>query len=309
MNEAKWGSSLESNRAAGTRLELLLFQLESPHLYGINVFKVQEVIPYQQLTRLAGAHPLVSGIATLRGVTMSIIDLSRAIGGPPMRNPEQGYIIITEYNRSVHGFLIRRMDRIINTQWDKVQPSPPAAGRNAYVTAITLVDKQIVEILDVEKVLDQVVRAKTEVSEQYSSQIQPGHYEVLVVDDSSVARNQIRRSLEQLGIKCTLATDGRDALKLIERLTKEGEDLSTRFDMIVSDIEMPEIDGYQLTMHLRSDPRFKTVYILLHSSISGVFNVDMVKRTGANKFIQKYHPDDLAKAVLESISAKAASRG
>lgn len=304
MNEAKWGSSLESNRAAGTRLELLLFQLESPHLYGINVFKVQEVIPYQQLTRLAGAHPLVSGIATLRGVTMSIIDLSRAIGGPPMRNPEQGYIIITEYNRSVHGFLIRRMDRIINTQWDKVQPSPPAAGRNAYVTAITLVDKQIVEILDVEKVLDQVVRAKTEVSEQYSSQIQPGHYEVLVVDDSSVARNQIRRSLEQLGIKCTLATDGRDALKLIERLTKEGEDLSTRFDMIVSDIEMPEIDGYQLTMHLRSDPRFKTVYILLHSSISGVFNVDMVKRTGANKFIQKYHPDDLAKAVLESISAK-----
>ncbi len=309
MNEAKWGSSLESNRAAGTRLELLLFQLESPHLYGINVFKVQEVIPYQQLTRLAGAHPLVSGIATLRGVTMSIIDLSRAIGGPPMRNPEQGYIIITEYNRSVHGFLIRRMDRIINTQWDKVQPSPPAAGRNAYVTAITLVDKQIVEILDVEKVLDQVVRAKTEVSEQYSSQIQPGHYEVLVVDDSSVARNQIRRSLEQLGIKCTLATDGRDALKLIERLTKEGEDLSTRFDMIVSDIEMPEIDGYQLTMHLRSDPRFKTVYILLHSSISGVFNVDMVKRTGANKFIQKYHPDDLAKAVLESISAKTASRG
>ncbi|WP_006787568.1 chemotaxis protein CheV [Thiorhodospira sibirica] len=309
MNEAKWGSSLESNRAAGTRLELLLFQLESPHLYGINVFKVQEVIPSQQLTRLAGAHPLVSGIATLRGVTMSIIDLSRAIGGPPMRNPEQGYIIITEYNRSVHGFLIRRMDRIINTQWDKVQPSPPAAGHNAYVTAITLVDKQIVEILDVEKVLDQVVRAKTEVSEQYSSQIQPGHYEVLVVDDSSVARNQIRRSLEQLGIKCTLATDGRDALKLIERLTKEGEDLSTRFDMIVSDIEMPEIDGYQLTMHLRSDPRFKTVYILLHSSISGVFNVDMVKRTGANKFIQKYHPDDLAKAVLESISAKTASRG
>lgn len=305
MNENKWGSSLESNRAAGTRLELLLFQLEGVNLYGINVFKVQEVIPYQQLTRLAGAHPLVSGIANLRGVTMSIMDLSRAIGGPPMRNPESGYIIITEYNRSVHGFLIRRMDRIINTQWDKVQPSPQAAGRNAYVTAITLVDKHIVEILDVEKVLDQVVRAKTEVSEQYSSQMQPGqHYEVLIVDDSSVARNQIRRALEQLGIKCTLAKDGRDAINLIERLTQEGEDLSKRFDMIVSDIEMPEVDGYQLTMHLRSDPRFKTIYILLHSSISGVFNVDMVKRTGANKFIQKYHPDDLAKAVIESIAHK-----
>src|SRR5690606_4368720 len=106
MSNPTRGSILESNRAAGTRLELLLFRLGGRQLYGINVFKVQEVIHFRQLTRMPGANPLVSGIATLRGVTMPILDLSRAIGGVPLKNPEEGIIIITEYNRSVHGFLV-----------------------------------------------------------------------------------------------------------------------------------------------------------------------------------------------------------
>ncbi|MCG5513971.1 chemotaxis protein [Ectothiorhodospira shaposhnikovii] len=301
MADQHWGSSLESNRVAGTRLELLLFQLEGRQLYGINVFKVQEVIPYQPMSRLAGAHPLVKGIATLRGITMPIMDLSLAIGGPALREPEKGNIIITEYNRSVHGFLIRRVDRIINTQWDKVQPPPRGTGRNAYVTAVTLVNDQIVEILDVEKVLDQVVHASTEVSRDLSETVRAQDCKVLVVDDSSVARNQIRASLEQLGVQCSLVTDGKHAMELILRLQADGVDVARYFTMIVSDIEMPEMDGYQLTTRIRQDPRLKDLYILLHSSISGVFNVDMVRRTGANKFIQKYHPDDLAQAVRDRL--------
>lgn len=307
MNTSPWGSSLESNKAAGTRLELLLFQLEGRQLYGINVFKVQEVIPYKKLTRLAGSHPMVSGVATLRGVTMPIMDLSRAIGGPAMKDPENGYIIITEYNRSVHGFLIRRMERIVNTQWDQVQSPPKATGRNAYVTAVTMVDDKIVEILDVEKVLDQVVRASTDVSADLSAQIDAGNRHVLVVDDSTVARNQISRALEQLGIQCTQVPDGQHAIQLLEKMLAEGVDVSEHFTMVVSDIEMPVVDGYQLTTWIRQQPQLKDLYVLLHSSISGVFNVDMVKRTGANKFIQKYHPDDLARAVQERIGGAVAS--
>ncbi|MBK1672956.1 chemotaxis protein CheW [Ectothiorhodospira shaposhnikovii] len=301
MADQHWGSSLESNRVAGTRLELLLFQLEGRQLYGINVFKVQEVIHYQPMSRLAGAHPLVKGIATLRGITMPIMDLSLAIGGPALKEPEKGNIIITEYNRSVHGFLIRRVERIINTQWDKVQPPPRSTGRNAYVTAVTLVNDQIVEILDVEKVLDQVVHASTEVSPALTESVHAEACKVLVVDDSSVARNQIRASLEQLGVQCTLVNDGKHAMDLILRLQAEGVDVARHFTMVVSDIEMPEMDGYQLTTRIRQDPRLRDLYILLHSSISGVFNVDMVRRTGANKFIQKYHPDDLAQAVRERL--------
>ncbi|MCG5515766.1 chemotaxis protein [Ectothiorhodospira sp. 9100] len=299
MAEHHWGSSLESNRVAGSRLELLLFQLQGQQLYGINIFKVQEVIPYQPLSHLAGAHPLVKGIATLRGITMPVMDLSLAIGGPPLKAPEEGYIIITEYNRSVHGFLIRRVERIMNTQWGQVQPPPRATGRNAFVTAITLLDDRIVEILDVEKVLDQVVHASTQVSADLSDGFRAEDCKVLVVDDSTVARNQIRAALEQLGVQCTLVTDGKHAIDLIERMQAEGVDVAREFIMMVSDIEMPEVDGYQLTTRVREDARLKDLYILLHSSISGVFNVDMVRRTGADKFVQKYHPDDLAEAVRE----------
>ncbi|GAB0150423.1 MULTISPECIES: chemotaxis protein CheV [Marichromatium] len=301
MSKNNTGSTLESNQAAGTRLELLLFQLEHKQLFGINVFKVKEVIPYQPLTRPAGAHPLVKGMATLRGITMPIIDLSQAVGGPEMAEPEKGYIIITEYNRSVHGFLIRRVDRIVNTQWDQVQQLPSHLGKNVYVTAVTLIQEELVEILDVEKVLDQVVHVSTDVSKDLSGRIHAENRRVLVVDDSAVARHQIQRALEQLGIECTLLTDGKHAIDLIHQMQQEGIDVAEHFSMVVSDIEMPEMDGYQLTSEIRKDPRLADLYILLHSSISGEFNVDMVKRTGANKFIQKYSPDDLAEAVLERL--------
>lgn len=309
MSEPRGGSTLESNQAAGTRLELLLFRLEGKQLFGINVFKVREVIPYQPLTRPAGAHPLIKGMATLRGVTMPIIDLSQAVGGPPMADPKQGYIIITEYNRSVHGFLIHQVERIVNTQWDQVQQMPSHLGRNIYVTAVTLIQGDLIEILDVEKVLDQVVHVSTEVSGDISQRPHPSGAKVLVVDDSAVARHQIQRALEQLGVDCTLMTDGLEALEEIRRLQSEGVDVARYFSLIISDIEMPEMDGYQFTTEIRKDARLENLYILLHSSLSGQFNIDMVQRTGANKFIQKYSPDDLAEAVLERLGNVSGAHG
>lgn len=298
------GSLVEANRLAGTRLELLLFQLDHPQLYGINVFKVQEVVPWQPLNKVAGRHPLVLGVATLRGRTMPVLDLASAMKLPPLESPDKGQIIITEYNRSVHGFLIRRVDRIIHTQWDQVQQLPKRLGRDTYATAVTLVEGRLVQILDVEKVLDQVVHASTNVSEPLAQQADAKGRRVLVVDDSSVARQQIRRALEQLGIECTLLTDGLQALELIQQMLDDGIDVAEHFLMMISDIEMPVMDGYQLTAKIRSDPRTKGLYILLHSSISGVFNLDMVRRTGANKFIQKYHPDDLARALLDHLAER-----
>jgi two-component system chemotaxis response regulator CheV len=302
MAQTAFGSTVESNRAAGTRLELLVFRLDHPQLYGINVFKVQEVVPWQSLTKMAGSHPLVLGVATLRGRTMPVLDLSLAMKLPALQEPEKGHIIITEYNRSVHGFLIRRVERIIHTKWEQVQQLPAKLGRDTYATAVTLIDKELIQILDVEKVLDQVVHASTDVSAPLTAQKAAAGQRVLVIDDSSVARNQIKRALEQLGIECTLLTDGRQALELIERMIADGIDIAEHFLMVISDIEMPEMDGYELTTHIRANPRTNNIYILLHSSISGVFNLDMVKRTGANSFIQKYHPDDLARAVLDHLA-------
>lgn len=299
MSHSPVGGVLEANRLAGTRLELLLFKLSRRQTYGINVFKVQEVIPYRELTRLPGAHPLVNGIANLRGSTISIMDLSRAIGGAPLPDPESGHIIITEYNRSVHGFLVGSVQRIVNTQWEEVLPRPDAIGKDSFMTAVTVIDGSMVEILDVEKVLDQVVQASTAVSSDLARQADGAPRNVLVVDDSRVARTQIRLALEQIGVSCTTAEDGKEAIDLIRELQGQGIDIEQHFMMVISDIEMPEMDGYMLTTSIRHSLGLNSLYILLHSSISGVFNVDMVQKTGANKFIQKYSADDLAKAVLD----------
>lgn len=294
-------SVLESNRVAGTRLELLLFRLNGPQHFGINVFKVQEIIPFKKLTRLPDSHQLVNGIANLRGITMPILDLSRAIGGPPLADIANSKIVITEYNRSVHGFLVKNVDRIVNTDWEKVMPPPAQSSRESYLTAVTIIDGEMIEILDVEKVLDDIVHASTLVSSELTEHADTQPHRVFVVDDSSVARKQIVRSMEQIGIECMTARDGRDALDQLDAMAKEGIDLGSHFSMIISDIEMPEVDGYMLTTALRQRPDCKELYILLHSSINGEFNVDMVKKTGANQFIQKYNPDDLAKTVLEHL--------
>ncbi|GAB4345740.1 MAG: chemotaxis protein CheV [Gammaproteobacteria bacterium] len=303
------GGVLEANERAGTRLELLLFRLTGQQLFGINVFKVQEVIPCQPITAVPGSHPLVKGIATLRGVTMPIIDLSEAIGGLPLADPENGKIIITEYNRSVHGFLVGSVERIIHTQWEAVQPRPKGSGRQSYTTAVTLVDDEMISILDVEKVLDEVVHASTRVSEELISRRDGVPRRVFVVDDSSTARKQVTNALEQLGIECTTAADGKKALEQLERMLADGVDVASEFLMIISDIEMPEMDGYMLTSAVRTHPKLGEIYILLHSSISGEFNIKMVEKTGANRFIQKYSADDLAQAVLHRIDELNSAEG
>lgn len=292
---------LEANRLAGTRLELLLFKLNGRQQFGINVFKVQEIIPQSDITKLPGTHPLVQGIATLRGITMPILDLSQAVGGPPLRDLEHSNIIITEYNRSVHGFIVGQVERIVNTDWENVLPRPGGIGKNSFVNAITLIDGDMIEILDVEKVLDQVVNANTSVSSDITDRRDGKRHQVLVVDDSNVARKQITRALEQIGVDCIAMEDGKSALELIDALVADGVDVSSHFAMVVSDIEMPEMDGYMFTTALRKNPATESLYILLHSSISGEFNIDMVEKTGANGFIQKYDANDLAQRVLDHL--------
>ncbi len=290
---------LRTQMAGTNRLELLMFRLTGRQLFGINVFKVQEVIQCPPLTHLPQSNPLVKGIANMRGKTIPIMDLSMAIGRSPLGDPLNSYIIITEYNRTVQGFLVGSVDRIVNMQWKDILPPPKGAGRGAYLTAVTNVDNELVEIIDVEKVLDQVVHINTDVSnellENSVNTTQMRH--VLVADDSSVARNQIKRALDQVGLEATMVKDGKEALSLLDKWAKEGP-INNRVSMVLSDIEMPEMDGYTLTAEIRRNADLKGLYVILHSSLSGVFNNAMVERVGANVFVPKFHPDDLVKAVL-----------
>lgn len=307
---------LRTQLAGHNRLELLLFRLDSNQLFGINVFKVQEVIQCPPLTQVPDSHPVVSGITNMRGRTITVMDLGKAIGVSGVAVPEDNFVVVTEYNQHVQGFLVGGVDRIVNMNWGDILPPPKGIGNDNYLTAVTRVDGELVEIIDVEKVLSEVVGWAEEVSQEFVQQStgDEGGYQpvVLVADDSSVARNQIKRTLDQLGVECVLAKDGRQALDQLRQWADDEQTiaLNDRLFMVISDIEMPEMDGYTFTTEVRKDPRLSELHILLHTSLSGVFNKAMVEKVGANDFIAKFQPDELAKTVLARLkywrSARAA---
>ena len=139
------------------RLELLLFSLPGrSQRFGINVFKVREVLQCPRLTVMPKIHRYVRGVAHIRGQTISVIDLSMAIGGRAVDNLDNSFVIIAEYNRSVQGFLVEGVEKIINMDWSKILPPPQGMGKINYLTAVTQVDDKLVEILDVEKILDEI---------------------------------------------------------------------------------------------------------------------------------------------------------
>ena len=253
------------------RLELLLFRLCGSQIFGINVFKVREVMQCPSLTHLPKSHPSVCGVASIRGKTLSVIDLSLAIGGPSLNDASHCFVIVTEYNRSVQGLLVQGVERIINMKWESVLPPPKGAGPDNYLTAVTQVGDQMIEILDVEKVFSEIIHCFEDVSSSVvdmalENTVQP---HILVVDDSSVARNQIKRTLDQINVSYTLAMDGREALEILKTWVKNKDPLLQRLNMVISDIEMPMMDGYTLTTEIRKNEHLKDIYILLHSSLSG----------------------------------------
>ncbi|MBA6264320.1 MAG: chemotaxis protein [Colwellia sp.] len=283
------------------RLELLLFRLIGSQRFGINVFKVREVMPCPRLTLLPGQDSFIKGVAHIRGQTISVIDLSKSTGGPEIIPDENSFVIIAEYNRSVQGFLVGGVERIVTLSWKDIMPPPEGTGKSSYLTAVTEIDKKMVSILDVEKILNEISPISTELSEDVADATvgeSLGERVIMIADDSTVARNQVKRALEPLGLNMLLAKNGQDALDQLLVLEAECKvSITEKVALLISDIEMPEMDGYTLTAEIKNNDRLKAMPVILHTSLSGVFNNAMVAKVGAEDFIPKFHPDELATAV------------
>ncbi|MDP5055346.1 chemotaxis signal transduction protein CheV [Marinomonas hwangdonensis] len=286
------------------RLELLMFRLGRMQMFAINVFKVQEVVMLPKLNLMPHRHPSVAGVTHFRGRTVPVIDLSEAIGMKPIDRSQPCNLIVTEYNNTVQGFMVGEVDRIINMNWNEILPPPDGTGRQHYLTAITRVNDRIVEIIDVEKVLAEISPYDSTVSDDIIDkdllQLAKG-LEVLVVDDSSVGLAQCRSTLDYLGITVHTATDGKRGLEKLKKWAADGEVVPEKLLMMITDAEMPEMDGYRLTREVREDPRLKDLYIVLHTSLSGSFNKAMVQKVGCDDFLSKFQPDKLASLIQDRI--------
>ena len=281
------------------RLELLLFRLNGRQKFGINVFKVREVLQCPKLTSIPRLNSFVRGVAHIRGQTISVIDMSLATGGKAIVNLDTAFVVIAEYNSSVQGFLVGAVERIINTNWEAIMPPPKGSGRASYLTAVTEFENELIEILDVEKILNEISPISTDVSESVSNMSVENKREkiIFIADDSAVARNQVKKALSTLGLEIEMAKNGLEALNRLKALAEETGDITDKVGILVSDIEMPGMDGYTLTAEIKNDPALKNLHVVLHTSLSGVFNQAMIQKVGADDFIAKFHPDELVTSV------------
>ncbi|MBE0483922.1 MAG: chemotaxis protein CheV [Bacterioplanes sp.] len=287
------------------RLELLLFNLGGSQLFAINVFKVQEVMRLPALTKIPDSHTVVRGVTHLRGQTVPVVDLRRAIQMGPLKVPdEDATIIVTEYNMTVQAFVVGGVDRIVNMNWNEILPPPKGSGRQHYLTAITRIDDRIVEIIDVEKVLAEIAPYQMALKEDaYDRPLldKVKGKKILIVDDSHVALQQMVSVLEPMGMKIVQANNGLEAYQLLMHWKEEGRDLSDELVMIITDAEMPEMDGYMLTTEIRRDPELKGTTVVLHTSLSGNFNKAMVQKVGCDGFLSKFAPEAMAAEVQRLI--------
>lgn len=296
-----------SRNKSDDRLDLLLFDLYGRQRFGINVLKVQEIVPCPALIRIPDSHPAIRGVAHLRGRAVSVIDLAAALGRG--RIPDEAgpcWVIVTQFNRSHQGLLVGRVDRIVERPWQSVLPPPRGSGRNSYMSGVTEIERELVQILDVERVLAEVTGiGEPELQGQETPRLRAPEARVLVVDDSTVARAHTGRILDQLGLGYTMARDGREALDVLDQLGVHGDQNPAGIAMVISDIEMPELDGYALTKALRQRGHLEGLYVLLHTSLNGSINLERAKRCGADAVLTKFVAEELAQEVLNGLRRQA----
>ncbi|ODN43738.1 chemotaxis protein [Piscirickettsia litoralis] len=305
MSDLLKSIELQTDIAGKNRLELLLFRIGGKQIYGMNVFKVREVMYCPKLCLIPGRHPAVKGVVHVRGYkTISVVSLSKMLNRNYLDDSQTNVLLITEYNRSLIGFLVSSVEEIIHTDWSAIETPPSGLSNTHYLTAVTKQNEKLVEIIDIEKVLDEVVPPNLVVSEEVLDEkhkAEAHEYTVLVAEDSGVARRHIVSVLEQVGVQYILTHDGASALKKLLELVEDQQPVTNKLLMMISDIEMPRMDGYTLVKKCREHPLLKDLYIILNSSISGDFNRQMASKVEANFFLAKISGEELGSLVVKRI--------
>jgi two-component system chemotaxis response regulator CheV len=279
-----------TNLAGTNKMEILLFKLGSEEKFGINVFKVKEVCQAGKITRTPNMPNGVDGIVSLRGHVMPVLNLANFMNMNPATKHET--MLVAEYNRHILGFLVEGVDRIIRVDWDKVRPTEGMlSDKGALITAITeLEDGSLVSILDVEQILANAfgegVVGNVERVESDRELC------VFYADDSMVARRKISEVLDKMGVKHIQANNGREGWERLRAMADSaqsaGVNLHDQIQVILTDAEMPEMDGYVLTQYIKGDRRFDDIPVVMHSSLSSDANRAMGKRVGVDYYVPKF---------------------
>lgn len=287
--------------AEGTKhpQKLLLFYLTSHRPFGLGTLKIREIMPFVPLTKLPHSHSAVVGTMSFRGSAVPVIDMAAAVGSPPLTAEERktASIIVTDIQRREIGFLVRSVRKIVETDWKDVMSPPRSLGDRAFITGLVTIEDEIVQLLDVELLLARVYPESINPREVVLTDVQRETLKglnILLVDDSQVARKQLSDALDSKDVTYFVTTNGQDALDLMINANNDGKPI----DILVSDIEMPGLDGYELTFNVRDSSSLRQPYIILHTSLNSEMSVSYAKQVGADEALTKFDAEELLHAIL-----------
>ncbi len=307
----------ERSKLAGTnKFELLIFRLgedrnsNTREVFGMNVFKVREALIMPSITPMPGSPKHVLGVANIRGQIIPVIDLPSVVGCTPSA---RNILLVTEYERSVQGFAVEEVEEIVRLEWSRVVSAEKTTA-GALVTSLARLDEteenaRLALILDVESILRETLPSRFRSGEEitYIPPVPIPQGSVIVyADDSSVARRQIETVLNRIKLPFVGAKTGKEAWDQLRKMAQEartaGVPISQKVAMVLTDLEMPEMDGFTLTRQLKDDDLLKNIPVVIHSSLSGSANESHAKRVGADGFVAKFVPDELIREVVKALS-------
>ncbi|UMM05723.1 chemotaxis protein [Vibrio campbellii] len=278
---------------------MLVFKLTLPQNFAIGTLKVREIVPYMPTTKIPYSHHHVIGTVTIRDLTVPVIDMAAAIGFRPIQQEEYQncYLIVTDCLRTVVAFMVRSIEKIIECDWKTIETPPSSAGHNIFVTGITRYEEKIVQMLDVELLLSKIYPQYENTKIPMLTDIERERLKalnILLVDDSSIARKQLSDALDRINIPYQICKNGTDALDLMKRDAEANRPI----DLLVSDIEMPGLDGYELAFEVQNDSALNNSYRILHTSLSSEICVDRAHQVGAHEALEKFNAGELIEAML-----------
>ena len=318
MNTEQLDIDQRTNLAGNNMFEMLLFRLgQNPsrarnELFGMNVFKVREILAMPEITAVASAQPNMIGVVNLRGQVIPVIDLPTIMGCVP--SGPMKIMLVTEYARTTQAFAIESVEDIARLEWSQVL-SAEGTVAGGLVTSIARLDgnvnnSRLAMVLDVETILrkmnftdEEVITAET-MGEKIK--LKPGTH-ILAADDSVIARTLIEQALGAMGLPYIMTKTGKEAWDKLQDIATqaeaEGKTVHDKIAMVLTDLEMPEMDGFTLTRNIKQDQRYKAIPVVIHSSLSGTTNEEHVKRVGADAYMAKFQAEEFAATIRVVLQA------
>jgi len=307
-----------TNLTGSNKFEMLLFKLgdapgtERAELFGINVFKIREIVAMPTVTAMAGAPQHVLGVVNLRGQVIPVIDLPAVVGCVPKTG--LNIMLVTEYARTTQAFAAESVEDIVRLDWKQILSADEAMARG-YVTSIARLDgdknsTRLAQILDVESILQRILPSEEASMKANSNgpaiKLRPGAI-ILAADDSFVARTMIEQELKALKLPYEMTKTGQEAWNRLQAIAAEcqskGVELRERVALVLTDLEMPEMDGFTLTRNIKKDPAMRGLPVVIHSSLTGDTNEQHVRSAGADAYVAKFAARELDVALRQALSA------